>query len=188
VANDGTTWAGWLGLSRVLDPDPLDELREALGHTGVPTAIGGPRKGLQGFRRAYQEARRIESMRSMLTVEGELCLYFNDFALEAVLLSDVSAASAFAADELGELADQTPRAARIRGTLFAWLSSGSQTLTASLLGIHENTVRLRLASAANALGPDFADRRIELLTALRLHRALGADRLLAAAGMAAADS
>ncbi|MGY4905019.1 PucR family transcriptional regulator [Streptomyces sp. 900116325] len=188
VAIDGTTWAGWLGQPRALGPDTLGELRETLGRTGVLTAVGGPRKGLQGFRRAYQEARRIEDLRSMLTVEGELCLHFNDFALEAVLLSDVSAASAFAADELGELADQTPRAARIRGTLFAWLSSGSQTLTASLLGIHENTVRLRLATAANALGPDFTDRRIELLTALRLHRALGADRLLTAAGMAVADS
>lgn len=188
VAIDGTTWAGWLGHSRALGRDMLGELRGVLGRTGVPTAVGGSRKGLQGFRRAYEEARRIDDMRSMLSAEGELCLHFNDFALEAVLLSDVSAASAFAADELGELADQTPRAARIRGTLFAWLSSGSQTLTASRLGIHENTVRLRLATAANALGPDFADRRIELLTALRLHRVLGADRLLTAADAAAAES
>ncbi|MGW7579309.1 PucR family transcriptional regulator [Streptomyces sp. NPDC054765] len=188
VAIDETTWAAWLGHPRALDPDTLGELREALGRTGVHTAIGGQRRELQGFRRAYQEARRIEDMRSMLAVDGELCLNFNDFALEAVLLSDVSAASAFAADELGELADPTPRAARIRKTLFAWLSSGSQTLTASRLGIHENTVRLRLATAAGALGPDFTDRRIELLTALRLHRALGADRLLTAAGLAAVDS
>ncbi|MCF3962651.1 PucR family transcriptional regulator [Streptomyces fuscigenes] len=188
VAIDGTTWAGWLSRPRPLDAGALGALREALAGTGARTAIGGPRTGLDGFRRAHQEARRAEDMRSVLALDGELCLNFNDFALETVLLSDVSAASAFAADELGELADRTPRAARIRGTLFAWLSSGSQTLTASRLGIHENTVRLRLATAADALGPDFTDRRIELLTALRLHRALGADRLLTAAGLATPDS
>ncbi|MEU6494458.1 helix-turn-helix domain-containing protein [Streptomyces sp. NPDC046984] len=182
VSLGASTWVAWLGHPRHVDPTTLETLHDVLRRTGVNTAVGGPRNGIGGFRRAYEEARRIEDMRSMLSVDGDCCLNFSEFALEALLLSDVSAASAFAADELGELADQTPRAARIRGTLLAWLSSGSQTLTASRLGIHENTVRLRLATAANALGPDFTERRTELLTALRLHRALGADRLLTAAG------
>lgn len=186
VSIDPSTWAAWLGHPRDVESATLATLRGVLRRAGVNTAVGGPRNGIEGFRRAYEEARRIEDMRSVLAVEGDCCLSFREFALEAVLLSDVSAASTFAADQLGELADRTPRAARIRGTLFEWLSTGSQILTASRLGIHENTVRLRLATAANALGPDFADRRIELLTALRLHRALGADRLLTAAGRTAA--
>lgn len=172
-------WAGWLGFARDVDAEALAALRGVLGRADMNTAVGGPRYGIQGFRRAHEEAVRIEGMRSVLAIAADSCLCFSELALEVVLLSDVPAASAFAADELGELAVQTQRAARIRNTLFAWLTSGSQTLAASRLGVHENTVRLRLATAAHTLGPDFLERRTELLTALRLCRALGADRLQA---------
>jgi sugar diacid utilization regulator len=61
----------------------------------------------------------------------------------------------------------------MRETLAAWLSTGSQVTAAAQLGIHLNSLRLRLTSAAEALGPDHLDRRTEILVALRIRRARG---------------
>lgn len=140
------------------------------------TAVGGPHTGLAGFCRAHGEARRVEELRDVLVTDRN-SLSFDGLALDALLLHDVPAAAAYALDELGELAADTPRAEKIRETLHAFLASGSQTSTASLLGVHENTVRLRLQAVAETLGPHYAERRTELLVALRLCRRLGAARL-----------
>ncbi|KIF77601.1 hypothetical protein QR77_34730 [Streptomyces sp. 150FB] len=173
-------WAGWLGHSREMSAQALSRMRDALNGTGTWTAVGGPRKGVEGFRRAHDEALRVEKMRSVLAADRG-CLCFQDLALESVLLNDVPGATAFAAAELRELTAATPRADRIRETLFAWLSSGSRVVAASELGVHENTVRLRLDAAADVLGHGYTDRRAELLTALRICRALRAERLYRAA-------
>jgi DNA-binding PucR family transcriptional regulator len=94
--------------------------------------------------------------------------------LEELLLDEAQAAHRFVVEELGELADDTERARRIRETLLASLSTGSQARAAAELGVHENTVRLRIRSATEKLGDDLANRRTELLVALRLRHALGA--------------
>jgi len=169
-------WTGWLGYAGRLDTDAAPELRDALTGSGLRTAIGGPRRGADGFRRAHAEARRAEELRTVLDVADE-SLAFADLALDSVLLHDVRAATAFAADRLGELAADTPRAERVRETLLAWLSTGSQTSAAARLGIHLNSLRLRLASAADTLGPDYLDQRTEILVALRICRALGPARV-----------
>ncbi|MFE5136289.1 helix-turn-helix domain-containing protein [Streptomyces fagopyri] len=104
-------------------------------------------------------------------------LSFCELALESVLSRDSAAATAYALDELGELAADTVRAERMRETLYVWLRSGSRTVTAARPGVHENTVRMRPASVAETLGPDHLERRTELLVALRLCRAPGASGL-----------
>jgi PucR-like helix-turn-helix protein len=97
--------------------------------------------------------------------------------LDAVLLHDLGAAKAFALGQLGELAADTARAQRGRDALFAWLSTGSQKVAAARLGLHLNSVRLRLNAAAETLGPQYLERRTELLVALRICRRLGASAL-----------
>jgi hypothetical protein len=173
-------WAGWLGFTKDPGLGGPAAVRRALRGAGVSASVGGSRHGIGGFRRSFAEARRIEAMRPVLGPEQGSVLCFSELALESVLLSDVDAARTFAIDELGDLAEPTARAARLRATLSVWLSCGSQTLTASRLGIHENTVRLRIATATRTLGPDLLDRRTELLIALRLCRVVGAGPLAAA--------
>ncbi|SEN78672.1 PucR family transcriptional regulator [Actinacidiphila rubida] len=169
-------WAGWLGYTRDPGARGLAAVHRAVRDHGVVASVGGARHGIDGFRRSVTEARRIEDMRAVLAPGQDRVLSFTELALESVLLSDVDAARAFAIDELGELAEPTARAARLRKTLSVWLSCGSQTLTASRLGIHENTVRLRIATASRTLGPCLLDRRTELLIALRLCGVVGAGR------------
>ena len=71
------------------------------------------------------------------------------------------------------VAQDTDRAQRIRDTLLTWLAVGSQAKAAAELGVHENTVRMRVRVAAEELGSTLSERRTELLVALRLCQALG---------------
>jgi DNA-binding PucR family transcriptional regulator len=93
--------------------------------------------------------------------------------LETFLLENPDSARRFINDELGGLAADTERAQRIRDTLLTWLAAGSQARAAAELGVHENTVRLRVRCAGEELGAALSERRTELLVALRLCEALG---------------
>ncbi|AXB42049.1 PucR family transcriptional regulator [Amycolatopsis albispora] len=165
-------FAGWLGFPGRVDPATVGVLRRAVSRHGEPVVAGGPAPGLAGFRRAHEEATRALALRESLADPADF-LWYNDVRLEAFLLENTAAARRFVAEELGELAEANERADRIRDTLLAALSSGSQARAAAELGVHENTVRLRLRTATELLGDDLAERRTELLVALRLRRALG---------------
>ncbi|MGA6162139.1 PucR family transcriptional regulator [Amycolatopsis magusensis] len=165
-------WAGWLGFPGRVDPATLRTIRQAVSRHGEPVVAGGPALGLAGFRRAHEEAVRAFALREVLADPGDF-LWYTDVRLEAFLLGDPAAARRFVAEELGELAEANERADRIRETLLAALASGSQARAAAELGVHENTVRLRIRTATELLGDALSERRTELLVALRLRRALG---------------
>ncbi|HEX3780792.1 MAG TPA: helix-turn-helix domain-containing protein [Pseudonocardiaceae bacterium] len=169
-------WTLWLGFAGRGRPEIVRTVRTALVAERTATAMGGPRTGLAGFRLANDEAWQAERLRTLLRSDAA-ALVFDDLALDAILLRDPPAARAFALSQLGELAADSPRAERIRETLTVWLTTGSQTATADQLGIHLNSVRLRLNTAGEALGPGGLDRRTELLTALRITDAVGAAAL-----------
>ncbi|MPZ00904.1 MAG: hypothetical protein GEU97_23620 [Actinophytocola sp.] len=137
-----------------------------------PSADREPGAGIEGIRQAHDEACRAAELRPMLADPPE-CVWYRDVRLEALLLDNVSAAHRFVTAELGALADDSERAHRIRETLLASLATGSQARAAAELGVHENTVRLRVRSAIEVLGEALTARRTELLVALRLRRALG---------------
>jgi hypothetical protein len=166
-------WTLWLGFAGRGRPEIIRTVRAALVAERTATAMGGPRTGLAGFRLANDEAWQAERLRTLLRSDAP-ALVFDDLSLDAILLRDPPAARAFALSQLGELAADNPRAERIRETLTVWLTTGSQTATADQLGIHLNSVRLRLNTASEALGPGGLDRRTELLTALRITDAVGA--------------
>ncbi|QFU88908.1 CdaR family transcriptional regulator [Amycolatopsis sp. YIM 10] len=165
-------FAGWLGFPGRVDPATLDVIRRAVSRHGEPVVAGGPAAGLAGFRRAHEEATRALALREVLADPVDF-LWYSDVRLEAFLLENPSAAWRFVAEELGELAEANERADRIRETLLAALASGSQARAATELGVHENTVRLRIRTATELLGDALSERRTELLVALRLRRALG---------------
>ncbi|MFE6904167.1 PucR family transcriptional regulator [Streptomyces sp. NPDC057717] len=179
VMLDTHRWAAWFNCTQTAAPS-IEAIGNTLDEFGVPAAIGNPYVGLPGFRRTYLQANQAEGLRTVLHDEPSVLCY-RDLALEAVLLQDPLNAAAFAIDELGELAETSSRAETIRKTLYVLLSSGSRTATASELGVHENTVRQRLHFVTEVLGPDYSNRRSELLAALKICRALGAKTLHARA-------
>lgn len=170
-----THWTAWLGYRKAVSVDVLDTLRRTLLGSDAQTAMGRPRPGIAGFRASHREAVRAEDIREKFH-DAPRCLSFHDLSLEDLLLHDPSSAAMFVRDELGPLADSTDRAARMRETLSVWLSCGTHTATAARLGIHENTVRLRLSSVTEMLGAGYLERKAELLVALRLCDVLAAPR------------
>lgn len=172
VATGGSTWTALIGFPAGMSPSGPRRLRRAVAGAGLVVAVGSPGEGVDGLRRSYDEAVRASRLRTALA-DPPCGLWFADVRLEALLLGDEGAAGRFVDEELGELGVDTERAARIRETLTAWLSTGSQSRAASMLHVHENTVRLRVRAAAEILGCRPEERRTELLVALRLRRALG---------------
>lgn len=172
VQSDGGTWFAWLGYHDGVDAGRLDRLRRTASALGGPTTIGEPGRGLAGFRRTHRTARRTAELRPTL-YRSPSCLCARDLRLETFLLENPESARRFVRDELGELAGGSERAQRIRETLLTWLSVGSQAKAATELGVHENTVRMRVRVAAEELGTALSERRTELLVALRLREALG---------------
>jgi diguanylate cyclase with GGDEF domain/PucR-like helix-turn-helix protein len=172
VRPDAGTWYGWLGYHDGVDEHRLDELLHTALRTGEQVVIGEPGHGLAGFRRSHDSAQRTVALRGVLRGTPS-CLSARKLRLETFLLENPEAARRFVTDELGGLAVDTERAQRIRETLLTWLAAGSQARAAAELGVHENTVRLRVRCAAEELGAALSQRRTELLVALRLCEALG---------------
>lgn len=179
VKRGASSWSVWLGYPKTPDDERLRAVRRAIVNLSEPVAVGGPGLGLDGLRQSHVEAGRAAALRTVLAAAPK-CLWYRDVRLEAFLLdgpSDHTAAHRFVAEELGELVEDTERAHRIRETLLAWMATGSHARAAAELGVHENTVRLRVRSATEVLGEALNERRTELLVALRLRQALGSPHI-----------
>jgi hypothetical protein len=167
-------WVLWLGRADGFGPEATGALRRHLGTVAGRVAVGEPCPGVAGFRRSRAQAllaRRVQRTVAEATgVAGPS--WYADVRLEALLLADEAEARRYVAEELGPLAGDDPHEVRVRRTLLAWLSCGSQAAAAATLGVHENTVRQHVRRAEAVLPAVLAHRRTELLVALRLDAAL----------------
>jgi hypothetical protein len=165
-------WVAWLGFPGPPEGGARAAVAGAAEATGIPLAVGAPGVGLTGLRRTGTQALEAARLRRRFDGFGEV-VWFADVRLELLMLGDELTARQFVADELGELAADDERALRTRETLLAWLTTGSQAGAATRLGVHENTVRLRIRFAEDVLAEGLADRRAEILAALRLAQLFG---------------
>jgi hypothetical protein len=169
-------WTVWLADQDVAAAGgpAVRRVAEALEAEGVRAAISEPWPGVQGVRRAYEEAEMAAGVQSALRNAADAVTLYRDVRLDALLLADRARAKRFLREELGELAGTDPRLALIREALLVWLSAGSHVTAAATLGVHENTVRNRVRQAEDLLpGGVTLGRRTELQVALRLQRVLG---------------
>ncbi|WP_026909862.1 PucR family transcriptional regulator [Patulibacter minatonensis] len=167
-------WVLWLGRPDGFADEPMGRLRAHLATIAGSVAVGEPGGGVDGFRRSRVQAllaRRVR--RVVVEATGDTCTcWYADVRLEALLLRDEGQARNFVAEELGPLAGEDPHDVRVRRSLLAWLSCGSQAAAAAALGVHENTVRQHVRRAESVLPAVLAHRRTELLVALRLDAVL----------------
>ncbi|WP_019874932.1 PucR family transcriptional regulator [Sporichthya polymorpha] len=166
------TWMLWLGYAGAVGPKETAAVARAAAATGATMAIGAPGTGLDGLRRTYEQALDAARLHRRIGKQPPV-LWFSDVRLELLMLHDEDAALQFVADELGELAGADERAVRTCETLLAWLTTGSQSRAATRLGVHENTVRIRIRHAEEVLAQGLSERRAEVLAALRLRQLLG---------------
>jgi DNA-binding PucR family transcriptional regulator len=122
----------------------------------------------------FQEARAVEQVRSAWEMSGVARKVVGHEAagLEILLLENPELARAFVRSELGPLADEAAESRRLRDTLEASFRLGSHVAAAEHLGLHEHTVRNRLARVEQLLGHPATERRTELQVAVRLLRVL----------------
>jgi DNA-binding PucR family transcriptional regulator len=121
-----------------------------------------------------QDALDAARLQDLLADAAPDVVSFDELRLEALLLDDPDRARRFVRAELGELNRDDARTAALRETARVWLTSGSNINTASRLGVHEHTVRNRIAQIEQLVGRSTTERRTELLVALRMRRLLDA--------------
>lgn len=153
-------------------PPPADAFRSALTELDVPVlrlALGGPGRGVEGFRESHHDALAAERVsmiagpaapRVVSTAEpGVRCA--------AMLAADLSDTKRLVQSALRKLAADTPTNADLRETLRVYLEEqGSHSAAARRLHIHKNTVGYRLAKAADLSGKALTRNRVDTELAL----------------------
>jgi DNA-binding PucR family transcriptional regulator len=167
-------WA-WIGTDKA--PDRAD-LRADLP-AGVRVAVGPTRLGAGGFRATHLGAIEVHDLVAGRG-EGPAVALHEDYEVTLLLGDDVRAAAEFVQRVLGDLADDSPSAERLRETTRIFLDEGSNApKAAARLFTHRNTVLQRIERATALLGHRPEANRLAVSVALELAHNLGA-RVLAA--------
>ncbi|ALE78323.1 hypothetical protein WY02_07615 [Pseudonocardia sp. AL041005-10] len=142
----------------------------------VSVALGGPARGLDGFRGAHRRARRVQEVVTAAAPAARLPVTTAD-DLGPLLLLDAGTdlLAERVAEILGDLAIDDEQHARLRDTLAAYLrGGGSLVAAAGELHLHKNTVQYRLRRAEEVRGRPLGDDRLDVEVALLACRILGA--------------
>lgn len=166
-----TSVAVWLGGSRAWDDPAIARVREMLEELRLSGGVSGSHSGLEGLGATLSEADQVVALvGSHPGLFSSPVVAYADVMLDLLLLRDVQLAQDFVSRTLGSLAANTPEAARLCETVATWMRCGSHVGAAEDLGVHEQTVRNRLARAETLMGGGLRVRRTEVEVALRLRR------------------
>ncbi|HKC29146.1 MAG TPA: helix-turn-helix domain-containing protein [Jatrophihabitans sp.] len=155
------------------------------GDESARIAVGRSDYGVDGFRRTHQEAGRAQAL-ALAARPGTRLTTFAEVGTVALLCADLSAARNWVWATLGDLALDEESRARLRETLWTFLSTRSYTVTANRMVLHKNSVVYRVRKAEEALGAPIEERRADLELALRACHYLGHAVLRPARSAAAA--
>lgn len=162
-----------LGARGDTDTDMVAEALAAIPE--VYAAFGDPASGADGFRYSHQQARQAQLL--ALAADPRARLRVTVPALlgpVALLALEPGAAAGWVRSVLGELAVDDKAHARMRETLWAYLSSGGSLATAAAeLHLHKNTIQYRVRRAEEARGRPLAHGRLDVEVALLACRLLG---------------
>jgi hypothetical protein len=161
----------WLVHESGFTADGRELLHGALERSGARIAVSDPTRGTDAIGTSGRDALETSRLQTLIGDDGPV-LHHADVRLESLLFSDPERARRFVRTELRGLDEDSHRMAVLRDTAMVWLSTGSNVATAARLGLHEHTVRNRVAQADDLAGQALATRRTEILVALRLRRIL----------------
>ena len=172
--DDATLWA-WFPLTANVEVDAV--VSRLAEHTPtMRAALGAVASGVDGFRVTHQQARQAQALATFAdTSTVQPVLATAQLGPLALVASDVAGVRAWVHEVLGALADDDEAAARLRETVWAYLSSGSSPNSAAAeLHLHKNTIQYRIRKAEEARGRPFDDGRLDVEVALLACRVLGA--------------
>jgi hypothetical protein len=182
VPDTATLWV-WFPVGAEVGPrlgarggTDTDAVAEALAPVPeVYAAFGDPASGADGFRYSHEQARQAQEL--ALAADPRARLRVTVPALlgpVALLALEPGSAAGWVRSVLGELAVDDEAHARMRETLWAYLSSGGSLATAAAeLHLHKNTIQYRVRRAEEARGRPLADGRLDVEVALLACRLLG---------------
>jgi len=147
----------------------------------VYAAFGDQAPGADGFRHSHQQARQAQVLAHAADPRARLRVTVPALLGPVALLAlEPGSAAGWVWSALGELAVDDDAHARMRDTLWAYLSSGSSLATAAAeLHLHKNTIQYRVRKAEEARGRPLSDGRLDVEVALLACRLLGATVLRA---------
>jgi DNA-binding PucR family transcriptional regulator len=179
VAVDGAMVWAWLPSPQVALDGVVTTFAAELD-PAVAMAAGEPAQGLAGFRLTHRQARQAQVVAAAAQRrDGAQIMLSAEIGPVALMCSDLDAAAAWVRATLGGLAFDDEAHARLRETLWAFLSTGgSFTAAAQQLILHKNTVQYRVRKAEEARGRPVQERRLDLELALLISRLLGASVLV----------
>lgn len=137
-----------------------------------PFSVGTSRLALtwEGLPAAYGQARRANEVGYRFT-GGSGTSHFDELGIHRLigLIPDRGEMEAFAADILGELAEETPEAESLRETLQVLLDTNLNVAEASRIQfVHYNTMRYRITKLEQLLGQFTTDAALRLNLAVAL--------------------
>ncbi|MDT7623152.1 MAG: hypothetical protein QOF99_4053 [Pseudonocardiales bacterium] len=141
----------------------------------VYAAFGDPASGVDGFRHSHQQARQAQALAHAADPRARLRVTVPALLGPVALLAlEPGSAAGWVWSVLGELAVDDDAHARMRETLWAYMSSGSSLATAAAeMHLHKNTIQYRVRKAEEARGRPLADGRLDVEVALLACRLLG---------------
>lgn len=166
------SWMLWLGFRTGVAPERIASLGRFASAVGVEMCISDPAPGVEGLRRTSEQASEMVRLRRRVPAGLPAVVRYSEVRIELLMLHDEDAARVFVRDELAELASYDDRSDRTCETVLAWLATGSQMDAAAHLGVHKNTMRLRIAYAEEILGHRLSQRRSEISVAMRMRELL----------------
>jgi hypothetical protein len=179
VAPDAATLWVWFPVGAQVGPPPeavTAAVTEALAPVPeVYAAFGDPAPGADGFRHSHQQARQAQVLALAADPRARLRVTVSALLGPVALLAlEPGAAAGWVRSVLGELAVDDDAHARMRETLWAYMSSGSSLATAAAeLHLHKNTIQYRVRKAEEARGRPLANGRLDVEVALLVCRLLG---------------
>ncbi|TQK69643.1 MULTISPECIES: CdaR family transcriptional regulator [unclassified Nocardioides] len=164
-----TAWA-WVPIGRAGEADlaAVDELVAAKGG-GVSVAVGPIGAGEPGFRSSHLGAAAAQEVAQLGQHPAGRVIRHDDPTVRAaaLLARDLPATRALVRRALGDLAEDTDGAARLRETLLAFVEEReSYVATAARVHLHKNTVKYRVDRAIEARGKPLGEERLDLELAL----------------------
>lgn len=171
VPRDRISVHAWLSVSGSVSPLANQIARRLGGITDVRMAFGESGEGLEGFKKTHGQALAAQRVAHLPGSIDDPWIRYRDVAPTSLLSLRPELVEPWVALVLGELGKDGEELTRLRETLRVYLEVGENaSAAAARLYVHRNTVKYRVARAAELLSVSLEQNRLSVGMALNYRR------------------
>jgi len=157
----------WLATRAPIEAEAFTDSLDWLAERGIVACVGSSLEDLAGFALSHREAREAQKL-ALRATRPPTVIRYPEVEMLTLAAEAPERAERFVRRTLGGLAVDDEGAARLRETLEVALRASSIEEAATILNVHKNTVRYRVAQAEKHLGRS-SSRSAEVEFALRYY-------------------